>query len=261
MIVLKLERLRARERSISRQALEEEVASIAAEQRAVRANFVFLMGGQVEDEEEEAEHSHEIQEGRLENTARREIVIAINHMGRVESGLAAVNTGEALPPAKAAVEALQRAFGRNRYFLRTLPVRSRIDPSRRLTGETRSASDWRRDVSPAERDAIVVAATTLRSRLVEMGTRVSDARFDAGVLTSLAETALATAPGEPDWQAIAQGLLKLRDAAPAARLALLADAVTRVTAIAEGGSLAVEPAGRDRRERSMRSAWAEEQRR
>ena len=92
MIVLKLERLRAREQTIDRATLEQEVGNIAAEQRAVRANFMFLMGGQVEDEEEEAEHSHEIQEGRLENTARREIVDAIQHMGRVEVGLAAVNT-------------------------------------------------------------------------------------------------------------------------------------------------------------------------
>ena len=135
MIVLKLERLRAREKTLDRATLEQEVGNISAEQRAVRANFVFLMGGQVEDEEAEAEHSHEIQEGRLENTARREIVDAIQHMGKVEIGLAAINTSAALPPARAAVEALQRAFGRNRYILRTLPVRSRVDPSRRLTGE------------------------------------------------------------------------------------------------------------------------------
>ena len=69
MIVLKLERLRAREQTIDRATLEQEVGNIAAEQRAVRANFVFLMGGEIEDEEAEAEHSHEIQEGRLENTA------------------------------------------------------------------------------------------------------------------------------------------------------------------------------------------------
>ena len=74
MIVLKLERLRAREKGLDRSVLEQEVGNLAAEQRAVRANFVFLMGGQIEDEEAEAEHSHEIQEGRLENTARREII-------------------------------------------------------------------------------------------------------------------------------------------------------------------------------------------
>ncbi len=92
MIVLKLERLRAREKTLDRATLEQEVGNIAAEQRAVRANFVFLMGGQVEDEEAEAEHSHEIQEGRLENTARREIIDAIQYMGKVEIGLAAIST-------------------------------------------------------------------------------------------------------------------------------------------------------------------------
>ena len=67
-------------------SLEEQTSAIAAEQRAVRANFVFLMGGHVEDEEEEAEQSHEIQEGRLENTARREISRAVSHMTSDRAG-------------------------------------------------------------------------------------------------------------------------------------------------------------------------------
>ncbi len=138
MIVLKLERLRAREKTLDRATLEQEVGNISAEQRAVRANFVFLMGGHVEDEEAEAEHSHEIQEGRLENTARREIVDAIQHMGKVEVGLAAINTTAALPPARAAVEALQRAFGRNRYIP---PDAAGAQPRRSVT-----ASDRRDDV-------------------------------------------------------------------------------------------------------------------
>ena len=181
MIVLKLERLRARERSLDRSSLEQEVGNIAAEQRAVRANFVFLMGGQVEDEEAEAEHSHEIQEGRLENTARREIVDAIQHMGKVEVGLAAINTTAALPPARAAVEALQRAFGRNRYILRTLPVRSRVDPSRRLSGELSKASDWRRELIPPAPDAAVEAARALLARLLDLAPSVkSGVRCTAG---------------------------------------------------------------------------------
>ncbi len=169
MIVLKLERLRAREKGLDRSVLEQEVGNIAAEQRAVRANFVFLMGGQIEDEEAEAEHSHEIQEGRLENTARREIIDAIQDMGKVEVGLAAINTGAALPPARAAVEALQRAFGRNRYILRTLPVRSRVDPSRRLTGELSAASDWRRELYPPAADPAVDAARTTATEVARAG--------------------------------------------------------------------------------------------
>ena len=53
----------------------------------MRSNFVFLMGGHVEDEEEEAEQSHEIQEGRLENSARRDISRAVAHMTSTEQAL------------------------------------------------------------------------------------------------------------------------------------------------------------------------------
>src|SRR6185436_20502057 len=76
MIVLKIQRLLAREAGLRRPDVEEAAATIAAEQRAVRANFIFLLGGEVEDEIVEAEASHEIQEGRLANQARREIVAA-----------------------------------------------------------------------------------------------------------------------------------------------------------------------------------------
>ena len=133
------------------------------------------MGGHVEDEEAEAEHSHEIQEGRLENTARREIIDAIQHMGRVEVGLAAVNTGAALPPARAAVEALQRAFGTNRYFLRTL---ARTKPRRPVTPPDgraiQDASDWRRELYPPAADPAVDAArTTLLAQLLELTPGIS----------------------------------------------------------------------------------------
>ena len=87
----------ARERAMARPALEEAAANIAAEQRAVRANFIFLLGGEIEDEEVEAETSSEIAEGRFANKARQEIVGATVLMGRVERALTAVSTKEALP--------------------------------------------------------------------------------------------------------------------------------------------------------------------
>ena len=124
MIVVKIKRLRERERALPAPILEEQTSAIAAEQRSVRANFVFLMGGHVEDEEEEAEQSHEIQEGRLENSSRRDISRAVSHMTSAEQGLSARDTAAALHAATQAVEALQRAFGRNRYILRTLAART-----------------------------------------------------------------------------------------------------------------------------------------
>ena len=259
MIVLKLERLRAREQTIDRATLEQEVGSIAAEQRAVRANFVFLMGGEIEDEEAEAEHSHEIQEGRLENTARREIADAIQHMGKVEAGLAAVNTAAALPPARSAVEALQRAFGRNRYILRTLPVRSRVDPSRRLTGEISTASDWRRELLPPVPEVSVIAARGLLARLLELAPSLKTGSTSPLSLTTLAEEALAIDPASADWQAVSRGLLQLREAGgtEVERSATLNQVVARVAAIADQTSLTMRPLDRNP---SLRSAWAEARR-
>ncbi len=256
MIVLKLERLRAREQTIDRATLEQEVGNIAAEQRAVRANFVFLMGGEIEDEEAEAEHSHEIQEGRLENTARREIADAIQHMGKVEAGLAAVNTAAALPSARAAVEALQRAFGRNRYILRTLPVRSRVDPSRRLTGEISTASDWRRELLPPVPEASVIAARGLLARLLELAPSLKAESTSPLLLTTLAEKALAIDPASADWQAVSKGLLQLRESGGGelGRSATLNQVVARVAAIADRASLTMRPLDRNP---SLKSAWAE----
>lgn len=213
MVVLKIERLRARERTITRAALEEETALIAAEQRAVRANFIFLMGGHVEDEFEEAEASHEIQEGRLENNARKDISAAIHHMTGAEQGLTAVSTGAALPPARAAVQALQRAFGRNRYILRSLAVRSRIDPSRRMTGDRTGAADWRRALLPPAPDPAAATARELLAQIMELvdlvaaGATVPQARW-----TELAERALAAGSGASEWQAVASAIVQTRDA-------------------------------------------------
>jgi hypothetical protein len=212
MIVLKLERLRAKEAGLTREALTEEAASIAAEQRTVRANFIFLLGGHVEDEFEEAEHSHEIQEGRLENTARKDINAAISQMTRVGEGLAALNVAAALPPARAAVESLQRAFGRSRYLLRALASRSRLDPSRRLTGELADASDWRRTVpDQEERDGLRVRA--LLDRVLET---LSSSRATGSVpdrdRQAMAEAALAIDPAAEPWQLLARRLLDADDA-------------------------------------------------
>ena len=256
MIVLKLERLRAREQTLDRPALEQEVGNIAAEQRAVRANFVFLMGGQIEDEEAEAEHSHEIQEGRLENTARREIVDAIQHMGKVEIGLAAVDTGAALPPARAAVEALQRAFGRNRYILRTLPVRSRVDPSRRLTGDTSSASNWRRERQPQSPDAVIEAARRILARLLDLAPSVASGSASAPALTSLAEDALSVDPAAETWQLVSKGLIQLRDVrgTAAERSSTLNETVGRIAAVIDRASLSTRPI---ERHQTLQSAWSE----
>jgi hypothetical protein len=261
MIVLKLQRLRAKEPSLSREALEQETGAIAAEQRAVRANFIFLLGGHVEDEEEEAEQSSEIQEGRLRNNARREIEGAIKFMGETEQALIAVSPARALPPAKAAVDALQRAFGRNRYFVRTLAARSRIDPSRRLHGELDTASDWTRQLPATEPDERIRAARAILARLFDtLGRDRSLASSDATV-AALAEEALAVDPTSPEWQEISTHLAALRAAVAAQKpndeiRRPLQAAVTALIAVSRKGAIA-DSEGVHGLE-SLRGAWAGE---
>lgn len=263
MIVLKIQRLRAREQSLPRPALAEETAAIAAEQRSVRANFIFLTGGQIEDEVEEAEHSHEIQEGRLENAARREIAVAIQHMGRADQALIAVDTSSALAAARAAVEALQRAFGRNRYILRTLPVRSRIDPARRLTGDLERASDALREIPDATRDRAAVASRQLMSRLIEIRPLLATHGSVSNDLTSLAEEALSVDDGAEAWQRIAKEIVATKDLARAGRTAeaesKLAGALALIRTEAAKYALTVPP--EDDTDRTLRSAWAAERHR
>lgn len=212
MIVLKIERLRARERTLAREAAGDEAGLIAAEQRSVRANFVFLLGGHVEDEDEEAAQSSEISEGRLLNTARRDINAAIRDMTRTEQGLTAVDTDAALAAARSAVNALQRAFGRSRYFLRALATRSRIDPSRRLTGNLAAVSGWSRDpvnVTTREGDP----ARAILAELLDLSNAVATRSLtDAAALDRLAERALSVDPSSSTWQGVSRRLLGVRPA-------------------------------------------------
>ena len=261
MIVLKIQRLRAREQSMSRDAVVEAAAAIAAEQRSVRANFIFLTGGHVENEEEEAEHSHEIQEGRLAHSARREIGEAIQHMSRAEQALSAVDTAAALPPARAAVEALQRAFGRNRYFLRTLPVRSRINPARRLSGDLDEATSSRRGLRDPVPNPASLTARSILAELLDLAPALAPGgRLDAGRFTSLAERALAADAASQEWQQISAKLLRLRDSAetnpnPSVFHEELRAVISELRVLARRD--AVSPAFPDRHNRSLRSAWSD----
>ena len=137
----------------------EQNQMLAIEQRMVRAEVVFLGGGEVQDEVEEAAHSHEVAEGRLANTGRAEMLRAINFMSQAEALLNDGNAVDALVREREALRSLERAFDRRRYFLRTLPDRSRIDVTRRLTGNLKDARSWTRD-----RPAVEVAPGLAQQR-------------------------------------------------------------------------------------------------
>ena len=145
MVIYKTQQLIARGRTPDFLA---QAQGIAVEQRMVRAEVVFLGGGEVQDELEEAANSNDVTEGRLQNTGRVEMLRAINAMSRAEAQLNDGRAEEALVLEKQALASLERALDRRRYFLRTLPDRSRIDNSRRLTGERKEARSWIVDTVP-----------------------------------------------------------------------------------------------------------------
>ena len=153
MLIIKTERLHQRRATLPPPELNEEALNLAVEQRMIRAEFVFMLGGEVEDEEVEAEQSTELQAGRLQNRGQRDVRDATIAMSQAEKLLTGAEHRAApwLPSAPPST-ALQRAFSRERYILRALASAASLDPARRLTGNLSEAADWRRrSTTPANR--------------------------------------------------------------------------------------------------------------
>lgn len=205
MLIIKTERLLATRDSISPEEFADQSRLLAIEQRRVRAEFVFMTGGEVEDEVEEAAHSHELAEGRFENEGQAELLAAIREMSRAEQRLNAVEVEEGLEFERAALRALQRAFDRRRYLLRTLPERTRIDPSRRLTGDLDQAQSSSMAAREANEDPVLAGA---RAVLTELGG--ADLERDAA---RLASRVIAVDPASDELRRAALRLSGARDAA------------------------------------------------
>ncbi len=195
----------------------EQSKGIAVEQRMVRAEVVFLGGGEVQDEVEEAAHSHELAEGRLENSGRAEMLRAINAMSRAETELNDGRVKEALVLERVALTHLERALDRRRYFLRTLPGRSRIDQARRLSGERREARSWNREGARAPSPAALDAQRRVMRELA------AGVPVDA----SLAAKVAAVDPASADLQKVAVALASATN--DAARSAARQEAMAALT--------------------------------
>jgi len=208
----------------------EQNQLLAIEQRMVRAEVVFLGGGEVQDEVEEAAHSHEVTEGRLENAGRAEILRAINFMSQAEALLNDGKAPAALVREREALKSLERAFDRRRYFLRTLPDRSRIDATRRLTGTLKDARSWTRDRRRVDESPVLARDRALMRDLAAAANGV------AGADAALAAQVAALAPAETTLQQAAVALATAAD--EASRRAALWGAMQAVTkhAIASLGS-------------------------
>jgi Domain of unknown function (DUF4175) len=183
MLIVKTERLHRRRASLASDDLAEQSLNLAVEQRMIRAEFVFMLGGEINDEEVEAEQSVELQAGRLQNRGQRDLRTATIAMSQAEKWLTGANTVEALIAERAAVTALQRAFSRDRYILRALATRSQLDPARRLTGGLGDATGWRRvppDAPASRRTALLqdllrgIAEITVRLKPDTTDTRRPD---------------------------------------------------------------------------------------
>jgi hypothetical protein len=144
MLIVKTERLIKSRGGVNAAEFAETAKGLAIEQRMIRSEFVFMLGGEIEDEVMEAEQSVELQEGRLGNRGQRDLRAATVAMSQAEKHLTDVNPQEALTAERDAVAALQRAFARDRYILRSLATRTPLDRTRRLTGSVTDTLTWRR---------------------------------------------------------------------------------------------------------------------
>lgn len=200
MVILMTERLLERRPRLSADDYRQEALALALAQRRVRAEFVFMLGGEVEDEFEEAAHSHEVEAGRLDNRGQGDLTEAVRQMAQAEARLTDADLREALPFEYRALASLQAAFGKARYFMRTLPVPVRIDPARRLQGDRNEATSarWNRDPLPESSRA---AALRLLGRLDD------GARADASERAAWLPELVALDRGNPEWVAVCQQML------------------------------------------------------
>ena len=222
MVIYKTEQLIANRGAHAADWLDQN-RLLAIEQRMVRAEIVFLGGGEVQDEEVEAAASDEVTEGRLQNAGRAEMLRAINAMSRAEGRLNEGKAVEALAFERAALKSLELAFDRRRYFLRTLSERGRIDPARRLTGNLRDARSWSRDVARVSDDT---AGERERIVMRELAAALTgETRQDAQLATHVTALDPSSAELRQAAVAIARATVETRRAAIEAAMRAL---VTRV---------------------------------
>lgn len=237
MIIMKTERLLAKRKSITAEVFAAEAADIAVEQRRVRAEFVFMMGGELEDappadgeqdmmmldETAEAEGEADILDGRGANRGRVALVRAIRFMSNAVTLLNETDVSPALLREKAALKELEQAFSHTRIILRALTQAEKLDMSRRMTGPLIEAGRDVRAVPVAEAAARVVA---LRGALAGVAELLSAAKIETSPTqraSELAETVLRVDPSAKSLQEIAS---QLNDAAAALAKSNRRDAVS-----------------------------------
>ncbi len=260
MVILKTERLIAKASirpAPSADAILEEAMMIAAEQRSVRAELVFMTGGHFEDEFVEAAHEHEIADGRLDNSGRADLGRAIREMSRASAELTEGNVKVALEAERTALAAMQRALSRRRFILRTLTKREAIDETRRLTGTLSDLARTKRATADPELPPSVVALRQGLAQLGELAATPALLRTDADAVTAVTAQLLKTAAGDRAIVDVVAVLSKAGEAMATnreqdARVAL-ADAANRMTVLLRKAAPS-SAAGDGRQQRRLKGA-------
>jgi hypothetical protein len=231
MVILKTEKLDAKKAAMAPSDFSEEALGIAAEQRQVRAMFVFMMGGEFEDEAvsgalnevTEAEAESDIAAGRLHNQARVDLMIATRHMSEAAASLAVPSLADAVKSEKAALDSIQKAFSKDRYLLRTLATEERIDLARRLSGTLSGTVQAPVAPMPADDDPTATALRRLLARTAAVASSGAPDHDRTTELASLADAALRIDPASRPMQAISAQFSKAATMAgqPDARRSLI----------------------------------------
>jgi hypothetical protein len=268
MIIIKTERLIAKKSSMTAEAFSDEAQTIAAEQRKVRAEFVFMMGGEFEDaaasatgdinEEEEAANETELLAGRMQNNGRLDIVLATRRMSAAAQMLTNIDPVQALPHEKAALTALQRAFTRSRYILRVLTPRERIDDARRLSGKLDGVTAWRRTLAETIDDPRTAALLTAMQGIAGVSRLARYGPADANALAGISEAILRA---DSSLAATAQLFTDAAKAAAggksASEVAALVDAAALKLSAAVRQALTAAPQSADPSRSRLRGALAD----
>lgn len=178
MVILKTERLIAAQKSLTAERVAQDADALSVEQRRVRAEFVFMTGGEMEqamvateegldelDESAEAETEADLSAGRMVNRGRAALLTAIRAMSRASIALTERNLPLALQHERTALNNLQEAFARQRFLMRALSQREQLDLARRLTGPRDSIA---RTPAPADAPDAEVERPRLRAVLAAL---------------------------------------------------------------------------------------------
>ncbi len=235
MVIQRTERLIAAQRALALDTVKERASQIAVEQRRVRAEFVFMTGGEFEagvvegeeggtelDESAEADAEQDLAAGRMVNKGRQALLTAIRAMSRASLALTEQRLPDALRYEKVALTNLQEAFARQRFLMRALTQHEALDPARRHSGAFDSLAHAPVSIPVADRDAQRDALRAVLASLVAPGATSSEQN------TELAMRVLQVSASRPDAQRIAQWLTAAA-AKPAVSRAMRDSAATALT--------------------------------